>query len=138
MDVRDRRRLAMTRRVLSQLRNIDFRTYLREYAESDLLPIIVVLPDDPLEYFFDRLEELESVQAVVVVAADERSWSTLSVEPARPAGISRADLQLRPGSTMDMLISYVRMQRGRSIRCSLVRDELTVELLHDSGDLVLG
>lgn len=137
MDVRDRHRLAMTRRVLSQLRSVDFRSHLRECTHGDPLPIIVVLPDDEVTYLFDQLDEHDPDQAVVV-AADEGGWSTLAVEKSRQGNACATDLELVPGSTIDMLISYVKLQRGRSVTCTFIRAGLTLELLDESCGQLLG
>jgi len=115
----------MTQNVVTMLRDPGFRSQIRCESTEEPLPVIVVLDDDPLTYLFDRNEEQHADQTIAI-AYDRDGYAVLHIDNTSS---DDDDLRMLPGSTVGMLVDYLRLHAGRVVNCSVVRDGVTVELL---------
>jgi hypothetical protein len=128
---------AARKRLVAELRNRQHRAVRKpdDSDPADALHTVVLAKGDSIGQLFAGLSgQRQDAPAVVAVADDRGVWvlvvDQLPAAGAVPTGTATAELPLREGSTVDMLIEYLRLQDG-AVRALFQRREVTIELLDD-------
>jgi hypothetical protein len=133
--VKERMRAAQV--LLQMLRHTDFR---HEFAaRQGEVRFVIVLPDDSVADAFAAVGvEQASFLVVPTVQQGDSARDGMTVVHVAPAATGKtdtneADCPIHPRSTVGMLISYLRTQRGR-VTCRVATPDLEMHLLSDDAD----
>jgi hypothetical protein len=124
MEVRDRARVQLTREVVRRLLDADFRSSLPEVAAGHDRKIIVVLPDDTVEYVFDRVAKVGGTASVLVgmngrIGVFECAGEVPGTTAAQG---EEEDCPVHPDTQADMLVTYLKRKSG-FVRCKLLEPD---------------
>jgi hypothetical protein len=133
VETRERRRIAVTRRLVTELLNPEFRAHVHHGCSPGEPTIIVCVEDDPIGYLFDRLEAYgEGAAATVAVAFDHHIW-TLTMRQSTAPPDEHKELPLKEGkATVGMFLEYLQLRQRNPVHCTFTRDTVRFELLDDS------
>lgn len=137
MDAREARRLALSRRVGTLLRedSAAFRALVRFVAPDGNRPIVVAMLDDRVETLFEYIDRHHPTGANVLVGAESGHFVNLVVRreesDVEPFGSYDSDCPVNVDSEIGMLVAYVLIQKGESVRCRPIRS-YAVDLLEEA------
>lgn len=135
MDAREERRLVLSRRVSTLLRDDEqFRAFVCLTAPDGTRPIVVAMIDDKVGELFAHIDRHHPGGANVLVGIEAGHFVNLVTRPTNVEneefGTVDTDCPVHIDSEVGMLVAYVLLHKGERVRCRPI-ESYAVDLVEE-------